>query len=729
MGVGRQTALEILETLEATAFDPVTSIVARTLGAPIVVVSFVATERRWGRGLDGLPPLAFCAHAMNEVFVVSDATLDPRFSSDPLVTNTPHLRSYAGAPLIAQDGVRLGTLSAVDRRPREYTPDELATLRDLATIVVDLLERRLSEREQHILTRIAEVSPSPAFIYDLQLRRTVWGQLALARFLGAEAARWRELVHPDDLPRLEQFVLGTDESLEIVPFRIVAHDGHPERALVARRAVFERDERGEMRSIVGSIADVTELRLTDERLRRSERALADRVLVLEAILESADEGILFADADGRLQLANTRARQLRNFPEAVVPDEAFIRSAGIYDEGGTTALPPERLPLVGALRGELVEQRMVVRNARHPDGVHVQARARPIRDGDGNLRGAVAVLTDVTALELARERNARSLANLTAIIDALPIGLFVRRGDETIYANAALAHLLDREIADLIGAPASTLIDPADHELAARRVANLRTAGRNAPIELRLCGADGPVVVEVNEIRIDYDDRDAVLVFCRDVRPEKQARAEIDASLREKEALLKEIHHRVKNNLSVIASMMFLQSRASRDPELRGALEATMARVRSIALVHELLYRSKDFARIDLAAYLGTLADETAATLAIASRGIAIDLHAEPVTVDLTQAMPCGLIVNELLTNAVKHAFPQGGGSIRIDVTQDDGRIHVRVADNGIGIDPSAPAKTLGLELVTELCAQLHAVTHRDLTRGTSFAFSFARKS
>jgi len=729
---------EILGTLDEPGFASVTSIVARSLGVPIALIAFVDSDRAWrtARGLDVrvLPhELAFCTHALrsDELFVVPDATTDPRFAADPLVTGEPHLRSFAVAPLIAPDGARIGTLCALDRRPRDHTPDELATLRDLATLVVELLERRLSQRERQILARVSELSPNAAFIYDIQQQRAVWGQLGLARLVGAEPARWRDLVHPDDLPRLEQFVFGAEENVEIVPFRILAHDGQPERAMVARRAVFERDERGDVRSIVGIAIDVTELRMADERLRASERALADRVLVLEGILESADEGILFTDPTGSIQLANTRARNLRNQTTSRFPDRAFITQAGIFEEDGTTPISPDHLPLVRALRGEIVsEQRLHIRNTQFPRGVHIQARARPIYDAQGGLRGAVATLVDVTVLERAREQSARSLTNLTAIIDALPIGLFVRRGAQTIYANPALAQLLERELEELVGQPASLLIDEEDHELVARRLANLEAGGSNTPIELRLRGADRSVAVEANGIRIDYDGRDAVLVFCRDVRNEKRARAQIDASLREKEALLKEIHHRVKNNLAVIASILFIQSRASRDPVVRNALEASIARVRSIGLVHGQLYRSNDLGRIDVGAYLATLVDETASTLDSHARGIEIALHAEPVTIDLTQAMPCGLIVNELLTNAVKHAFPHGGGTIRVDVTQDDGRVHIRVADDGVGFDAAAQrSTTLGLELVAELCEQLHAIVRRDATRGTSFSFSFARKS
>lgn len=731
----------ILDTPADPAFDALTRATARALDVPIALVSFVDANRQWFKACVGLTiretsrDVSFCAHAIlsDEVMVVRDATTDPRFANNPFVVGDGHLRSYAGAPLVAPNGARLGTLCAIDREPRDYTADEMATLRDLAMVVVEMLERRLAAREQQILGQIANVSPDGAFVYDVQKDRLVWSNPHMAQlFRGLRD--WRRIIHPEDLPRLDRYMFD-DDGIEAIPVRMLAHGGKPARSVLVRRTVFERDACGKVRSIVGVVTDVTAIQLADERLRASERALADRVLVLEGILESVGEGILFSDASGQLRLANTKARELRNHTTSVTPDATFMAEAGIYDESGTIPLSPAQLPLVRALGGEVVDmQRMFVRNPHVPLGVHIQARARPIVDADGSLRGAVATLVDVTALQIARDQLSRSLANVSSITDAIPIGLFVRRGDRMIYANPAFAQLLGWERAELVGIEILEIVDPADRSLVAHRMAHLDGNSTLPPPPLaviRLQARHGVVTVEATSLRVDYDGEPAVLVICRDVTHEQQARAQIDASLREKEALLKEIHHRVKNNLSVIASLLFMQSRSSTDPVMRDALAQSMARVRSIGLVHEQLYSTKDLAHIELGGYLRTLVRETLSTLAGAERGVAFEVRADPISIDLDQAMPCGLIVNELLTNAIKHAFPPGGGggTVVIGVHEELGRVHIEVTDNGVGFDPTAVRPgSLGLELIRELCAQLDARSTMSGSAGTSFAFSFERR-
>lgn len=733
---------EVVGALDAPAFDAITAVVARTLDVPIAMIGFVDGDRQWFESCVGLDAretprvTAFCDHAIqsDDPLVVPDATADARFATNPLVTGPPHVRSYAGVPLIAPDGARIGALSALDRRPRVPTASELATLRDLAGVVVALLEQRSSARERRILAAIAEVSPNGAFCYDVQQQRLLWSSPGLERLVGTDPAAWRATIASDDLERLDRYLLGPSDPPEVVPFRLRASADRGERSLVVRRAAFERDDDGAVRSVIGIIMDVTDLRLADDRLRRSERELADRVLVLEAILESAGEGILFADSSGRLQLANTKARALRNHTAARVGDEAFVQTAGLFEQDQVTPLRPARLPMARALGGEVVErQRLWIRNASYPDGVHVQSNARPIVDAQGNLRGAVATIADVTELERARAGTARALDNLTAIIGTLPIGLCVGRGERIIYANAALARMLDRDLSSLVGVSILDLVVPEDRDLVRRRLAILQDGGENAPVELSLQGRHGPVPVEANGLTIEHDGGEAVLVICRDVTQETRARAQIDASLREKEALLKEIHHRVKNNLSVVASLLYMQARSSADPVVRATLEQSMARVHSIGLVHDQLYKTKDFARVDLGTYLQTLAHELSATTAAPDRGIAIEVRAQPVTVDLDQAMPCGLIVNELLTNALKHAFPHRAGTVVVTVGERAGRVAIAVADDGVGFDRGrALSAGLGLALIDDLCEQLGATTSTGAgsgPTGTSFGFEFARES
>ena len=183
--------------------------------------------------------------------------------------------------------------------------------------------------------------------------------------------------------------------------------------------------------------------------------------------------------------------------------------------------------------------------------------------------------------------------------------------------------------------------------------------------------------------------------------------------LREKESLLKEVHHRVKNNLQVISSLVRLQSAQVENGLVQAALLDMQNRIGSMALLHETLYQSENFAQIDLATYLRTLCSQLFHSLVAAPESIQLRLDVASVDLDVTQAVPCGLLVNELVSNCLKHAFPGGrAGEVRVELQPVDGgpAVRLRVADNGVGLpaDFDLPQlRSLGLQLVSDLVGQL----------------------
>ncbi|PWU10205.1 MAG: hypothetical protein C5B51_04730, partial [Terriglobia bacterium] len=204
----------------------------------------------------------------------------------------------------------------------------------------------------------------------------------------------------------------------------------------------------------------------------------------------------------------------------------------------------------------------------------------------------------------------------------------------------------------------------------------------------------------------------------------------IVASLREKETLLKEIHHRVKNNLQVIASLLRLQARYLRDEQSRGMFEESQNRVHSIALVHEMLYRTKDLARIEFGDYLRTLTNHLSEGWKGRPESIAIFVDAPGIQLTVDTAIPCGLIVNELVTNALKHAFPESrSGSVWISAEwEPEGQLNITVRDDGIGMPEGLElhrSGSLGLDLVGTLARQLRASVHIARQAGTAFSFRF----
>lgn len=218
----------------------------------------------------------------------------------------------------------------------------------------------------------------------------------------------------------------------------------------------------------------------------------------------------------------------------------------------------------------------------------------------------------------------------------------------------------------------------------------------------------------------------------RDVTERKQAEAALRSSLEEKVSLLKEVHHRVKNNLQIVASLLSLQAGKIEDPQTLEALQDTGNRVRSMALLHEVLYHSESLARIDFAVYSKEICAHLLRSLGASAPQATLDNRIGPIGLPLEQSVPCGLIINELVSNALKHAFPGGrSGTISLELGQtEEGILSLRISDDGVGLPPGFdPSKTttLGLRLVARLANQLNgnfAVAERD-DSGTSFQVVF----
>lgn len=204
---------------------------------------------------------------------------------------------------------------------------------------------------------------------------------------------------------------------------------------------------------------------------------------------------------------------------------------------------------------------------------------------------------------------------------------------------------------------------------------------------------------------------------------------ELEQLLREREVLLKEVHHRVKNNLQVVSSLLGLQAWHFKDTRLRQALEDSQNRVLSIALVHENLYRSKDLAQVEFSDYVRSLVDNLPRSSS-AGTEVSVTQDVEKCRLSIETAVPCGLIINELVTNALKHAFPGGRrGGIRVELQRVDlSNWMLRVADDGIGLPESidmGSTKSLGLELVSLLVKQLAGSLEIKRSGGTSFQLTF----
>ncbi len=245
-----------------------------------------------------------------------------------------------------------------------------------------------------------------------------------------------------------------------------------------------------------------------------------------------------------------------------------------------------------------------------------------------------------------------------------------------------------------------------------------------------------------NEMLVQIQDRDAALQNARDqleMRADELQRElaerkivdeQVKASLKEKEVLLKEIHHRVKNNLQIISSLLDLQSGSIRDKQALEIFKDSRNRIKSMALIHEKLYQSRNLSKIDVAEYIQNLIAAVRSSYVNNSGCITIRTNIENIFLNIDTAIPCGLIINELVSNALKYAFPAGGeGNIDVAIQSNNGdAFTMTVHDNGVGLPEEvniANTETLGLQLVNMLAAQHNAEVEIHRNGGTTFKIKF----
>ena len=292
---------------------------------------------------------------------------------------------------------------------------------------------------------------------------------------------------------------------------------------------------------------------------------------------------------------------------------------------------------------------------------------------------------------------------------------------------------------DVIGQPLDVLlpkrlVDLHRHHINAfgsGSVTARRMGERREILGRRNDGTEFPAEASISKVEVEGQAMFTVIL--RDVTQRSLADEKIKASLHEKEALLKEIHHRVKNNLQVVSSLLGLQSRSIADAEQRKMFEESQNRVYSMALLHESLYQSDNLSQIDFPEYIRQLADHLFRSYGVAAERIRLRTDFDRISLHMDTAVPCGLIINELVSNSLKYAFPDGRhGEIHIGLHgQPAGMAKLLVADNGIGLSSEVDwttTRSLGLRLVRSLAQQLggHLEVQSQLGTKVQLVFSAA---
>ncbi|MDD1706163.1 MAG: PAS domain S-box protein [Methanoregulaceae archaeon] len=384
--------------------------------------------------------------------------------------------------------------------------------------------------------------------------------------------------------------------------------------------------------------------------------------------------------------------------------------------------------------------------------VPVSVSSHLFYQSDGSIEGIEGIFHDITELrkeELARKQSEQTLSS---IINFLPDATFVIDKSGTVIA-------WNRAVEELTGVPASEMIGKSNYEYSKAFYGYrhpilidqvLQPGNENVPAGAIPEPPQGKLITET-EITPENGRRAIVwaqatplydldgivtgaIETVRDITSRRKSEEALREALLQKDILLKEIHHRVKNNIQVISSLLSLQSRTASDDVTKEILRDAQNRIRSIALVHEQLYKGKELVAIDYNAYLVSVINYLYHTYGVKPEIIQTKIHADKVFLNMDQAVPCSLIINEMITNSFKHAFPGGRrGEITIDVTDDGKDILIHYRDNGIGIPGTIPSidtsKSLGMNLINGLTRQLNGTIRMDCENGVDYLVSFKKLS
>jgi PAS domain S-box-containing protein len=562
---------------------------------------------------------------------------------------------------------------------------------------------------------ILESAPEAVIAMNLAGRITYWNRTAETVYgYGAEEILGRHvsiLAHPGfagDMPETLRRVAAGEQ---VEPFEAIRKrkDGRSIHVTVALSPIL--DGEGHVAGVVSLSRDITLKKGAEAKFR--------------GLLEAAPDAMVIVDKAGRMVLVNAQTEKVFGYSredllgrpiEILVPER--FKPAHPGHRAGYFGNPHTRPMGMGR---ELYALRK--------DGTEFPAEISlsPMESEEGLL--VTAAIRDITARK-------RTEAKFRELLEAAPDAMvIVDRSGRLVLANNQAVRLFGYSRNELLGQPIETLVPdrykPAHPGHRAGYFAHPRPRPMGMGRELYALRKDGTEFpAEISLSPMESEEGLLVTAAIRDISDRKNAEEQVRKSLAEKESLLKEVHHRVKNNLQIISSLLRLQSGRVQDPEAMRALVESEERVQSMALLHENLYRSGDLGKVNFQEYLQSLMAELLGTYSAMSPRVSLLARAEIQGLDLERAVPLGLLINELVTNAFKHAFPgDRPGNLGVTlIEREGGRCLLTVRDDGIGLPEDVErrkAASLGLQIVESLARQLGGEYGFHCDGGTEFRMQF----
>ena len=639
------------------------------------------------------------------------------------------------ATLVRRDGT--GVPTELNSEVIEYDgrPADFVIIRDLTER--QEAEKKLKESEERLRLTLEATQIG---IWDWDVKTDQWHVSPVYySMLGyeprpglADRAEWLERVHPDDRARVQEEIQGVLSGHFLTyeyEARLRHADGTYHWVSVAGFNI-KRDTDGKTTRILGTRMDITERKRAGEALRASEERYRRIAANIDGVLYSVD--------------AETR--------EFTYLSPAFERMLG-YNEADVKEMGGRKEFLRRVIQyGDFMGQDEYLRNIKdHPatNTQHHQESWWRCKNGalkcledrwisvyeDDRLVSTDGVLIDVTERKRAEQALRDSEERFSTIFRASPVGTCITRHSDGHLAdvNDAFLRLFGYSREEVIGHTALELGMWVKPEARNAVIGVLDQMGKVSDHELEIRTKSGEIQdTLISSELIELGGERYMVSLLRDITERKRAAAQVQAALDEKVVLLREVHHRVKNILQAMIALMDMRMSKEPNDEAGGFIRELKEQTRTMSLVYEQLYQSENLARVAMAPYLEKLSANVFEAFG-GGRAIELQLDVATLVLDVSQAMPCGLIVNELLTNSLKHAFPEGFGKpprVSIALGQEGKTCRLVVSDNGVGLPPGDDgrgSRSLGLRLV-RLWATHQLGGELEVRRedGTSFRLTFA---
>ncbi|MBD3414909.1 MAG: PAS domain S-box protein [Candidatus Aminicenantes bacterium] len=627
---------------------------------------------------------------------------------------------------IRVNGKKLGTVEVyyLEEKPEldegPFLKEERNLIRTLSSLLSRIIERKKTdkalEESEKLYSSVVENSNDAIIIHHDGIIRFV--NEAASRFIGVPkneflGKKMTDFVHPDDreivLDRFKQRREGKDVK-SIYEVSLVKKDGSSFPAEINVSLIHYQ---GRPAGLV-FLRDITERKFTEEALR-------ERKELLSHVFESMQEGVLVLNSDFRYTYWNKSMEQ----------------TSQVQKEDVLGQIPWKKFPFLKGNIEQAMKKAMEGEASRGLDLKYTLANGKegwttesyfPLKDAEENIIGVVGLIEEITERKQMEQELRESESKFRDIFENAGEGItYTSLGGKVIEVNKAFENILGIPSKKITGknilSLTKELLTLKNATKILPLVKNILKGKEVAPFEARY--KDKTLLVSST-----YNPKSKRIIgLIRDITETKKKEEQIKKSLHEKEILLKEIHHRVKNNMQVISSLINIQARRLKDHKIREMFRATRNRVMSMALVHERLYRAEDLARIDFSKYIERVAVHLMSYYRDLSQNIDLKKDLDDIFLDVTKAVPLGLITNELLTNSLKHAFPKSKkGEIKIEIKQKKNMCLLTIRDNGKGLPQDLDfkkAESMGLDLVTSLVKQINGKIELYRDKGTCFEITF----